>query len=230
MPNFSCLHTSYPFSSQGRIGTSFYPEGGVSVCCCCAWPLRFLLMLCCLWVNLQFPSCQMSCWLHGPVVCSAYLPAAGLKPSLTRCTNAQLGHEHLHCSLHTFGHNIYNCTWPWSIALFQINDHTMYFLGFCSFLFCSQNCSCAQTPGKGSVVELFMGALNSQQLHWYWACNQSCTQSFSQHWHLCPSDSQGAPHVPQLPWMSHAIASNALGLSSPAGQMCSWVAGWGHSN
>lgn len=149
IPNFSCLHTSYPFSVQGRIGTCFYPEGGVSVCCCCAWPLSFLLMLCCLWVNLQFPSCQMSCWLHGPVVCSAYLPAVGLKPSLTRCTNAQLSHEHLHCSLHTFRHNIYNCTWPWSIALFQINDHTISFLGFCSFLFCSQNCSCAQTPGKG---------------------------------------------------------------------------------
>lgn len=149
MASFSCLCTSHPFSAQGRIGSCFYPEGGVSVCCCCAWPLRFLLVLCCLWVNLEFPSCQMSCWLHGPVLCSAHLPAAGLKPSLTRCTNAQLSHEHLHYLLHTFRHNIYNCAWPWSIALFQISDHTIYFLGFCNFLFCSQNYSCAQTPGKG---------------------------------------------------------------------------------
>lgn len=104
----------------------------------------------------------MSCWQHGPVVCLAHLPAAGLKPSLTRCTNAQLSHEHLHCSLYTYRQNIYNCTWPWSIALFQINGHTIFLLGFCNFLFRSQNCSKCPKSWEGSVVEPFIEALNSQ--------------------------------------------------------------------
>lgn len=208
MPNISCLCTSYPFSARGRVGTCFYSEGGVSVCCCCApaFPARVVLSL----GEFAVPLLPNE---HRPVVCSAHLPAVGLKPSLTRCTNAQLSHEHLHCSLHTFRHNIYNCTWSWSIALFQINDHTVYLLGFCSF-----------SAAKASAVPELLARECCRAFYGgpelpapCWACNQSCAHSFSQHWHLCPSDSQGASHVPQLPWVSHPLASNALGAFLPCG-------------
>lgn len=44
MPNFCCLCTSHLFSAQGRSGTCFFHERGVSVYCYCAQPPRFLLV------------------------------------------------------------------------------------------------------------------------------------------------------------------------------------------
>lgn len=78
----------------------------------------------------------MSRWVHEPVVCSAYLPAAGLMPSITRCTNAQLSPGHLHCSLHTFRHNIYNCTWPCTHS-FVPNKWPYYIFARLLQFFCS---------------------------------------------------------------------------------------------
>lgn len=134
MPDFCCLCTSHPFSARSRAGACSCHGPGVSLYRYSAQPPRFLLVSCCLWMNLKFPSfpsCQTSRWVRGPALCSVSLPAASWKPSIARCTNAQLGPGHLHCSLHPFRHNIY--TWPLRGASVQINDCTIYLLGFRRF-------------------------------------------------------------------------------------------------
>lgn len=132
MPDFCCLCTSHPFSARSRAGACFCHGPGVSVYCYSAQPPRSLLVSCCLWMDLQFPSfpsCQTSCVGQR----SAPLPSLLLswKASSTRCANAQLGPGHLRCSLHTFRHNIY--TGPLRAAGVQINDRTVCLLGFCRF-------------------------------------------------------------------------------------------------
>lgn len=82
------------------------------------------------------------------------LPAASLKPNVTRCTNAQLSPGHIHCSLHTFRHNIY--TWPLHVALFQINGCTIYLLGFYSFSVLQPALQLYPNFWLGHVTEPFM--------------------------------------------------------------------------
>lgn len=170
----------------------------------------------------------MSCWLHRPVVCSAHLPAAALKPSLTRCTNAQLSHEHLHCSLHTFRHNIYNCTWPWSIALFQINDHTIYLLGFCTFSVLRPELQLCPNSSQESVVEPFMEALNSQHRAGL------ATRAVPSPSPSTGTSAQVTAREPLVCFSCHGCPILLLlmhwGPSSPAVQMCCWVTRWGHSH
>lgn len=152
MPNFSCLCTSYPFSAQDRGGTCFTLKevlvcaaamlGPCVSCVSCSCSVVFG------WICNSPPAkWAAGCTGHWSAqLTSLLLVWSQASPGVQMHSSAM---KHLHCSLHTFRHNIYNCTWPWSIALFQINDHTIFLLGFCNFLFCSQNCSSAQTPGKG---------------------------------------------------------------------------------
>lgn len=49
----------------------------------------------------------------------------------------------------------------------------------------------------------------------------------SQHWHLCPGDNQGAPCMPQLPWVLHPVASDALGAFQPcSADAVGWHSYW----
>lgn len=96
-------------------------------------------------------------------------------------------------------------------ALFQRNDHTVYFLGFRGF-------SCSSSKIAAVARACCRALCGSPGLPAAcWACTQSCTQSFSQHWHPCPSNKQGAPCVPQHLWMSHPIAFCVLGGCQPCG-------------
>lgn len=142
--------------------------------------------------------------------CSAWLTSLPLvlKPSITRCTNAQLSPGHLHCSLYALRHNIYSCTWPVCIALFQINDPTMYLLGFYSFSVLQPKLQLYPNFWLGHVVEPFMEVLDCQH------CAGLATRATPD-----PSVSAGTllqvttkePLVPQHLWVSHPVASYAPG-------------------
>lgn len=102
----------------------------------------------------------MSRWVHGPVFCLAYLPAAGFEAKhhqVYRHT-AQLRTS----SLYILRHNIYSFTWPVCIVLFQINDPTIYLLGFYSFSVLQPKSQLYPNFWLGHVIEPSMEALGSQ--------------------------------------------------------------------
>lgn len=87
------------------------------------------------------------------------------------------------------------------IALFQINDPTIYLLGFYSFSVLQPKLQLCPNFWLGHVVEPFMEALDSQ--HRAWACNQTAP---------APSLSAGTPAQGQP--RSPLCASAPMGVPS----------------
>lgn len=161
--------------------------------------------------------------------------ASGLLSSPPCCCFEAKPHQVYKCtaqpwtsSLHTFRHNIYNCTWPWSIALFQINDHTIYLLGFCTFSVLRPKLQLCPNSSQESVVEPFMEALNSQHRAGL------ATRAVPSPSPSTDTSAQVTAREPLVCFSSHGCPILLLlmhwGPSSPAVQMCCWVTRWGHSH
>lgn len=114
---------------------------------------------------------------------------------------------HLHCSLQTFGHNIYNRTWPCTHSFIPNKWPYYIFARLLQFFWFSAKIAAVPKLLARACCRAFYGGPGLPTPRW--ACSQSCTPPHC--WHPCSSDNQGAPRVAQHLWVSHPIASYAWG-------------------
>lgn len=109
------------------------------------------------------------------------------------------------------------------IALFQINDHTIYiFARLLQFFWFSAKIAAVPKLLARTCCRAFYGGSGLPTP--CWACSQSCTPPHW--WHPCSSDNQGAPRVPQHLWVSHPIASYVLGGGGLSALQCRCAVVW----